>query len=1066
MRKQLLLIVVLLLTTSIFAGPISHDEARKKALTFLKGKGRGMVYSNFNKQDIKLYDASLTKESDALYIFNLGNNAGFIIINGDDRGESVLGYSDHGSINSDNIPSNMQAWLDNYEKSIKDLRKYNIPVPMMSDDGDKTDYRHPIPALVTSKWNQDSPFNDLCPDFNDGHGHRYTGCVATAMAQVMYYHKWPKEATKSIPGYTFKDDSSLGGDNSYKKVEGLPSITFNWDDMLDVYSKNSSTESNKAVAELMQYCGTSLKMDYGVYASGAMSVDIPHALRTYFGYDKGVRFLDREGFTSKDWDEIIYEELEESRPVLYSGIAPAGGHQFVCDGYDNGFYHINWGWGGVSDGYFKLDVLNPNEQLIGGAGNGMNFAGGQEIVIGIQPPVENSKIPYGGPAINWMTLAKHTDGKLTKTKGGMLKMTVNSRFAYHGEQNANYTVGFGLYDDDENLIKIVKEVNKMFIAGYNDTQNEVNGPVNIGKDEIAKDGTYYLKPMATSPKTGYMESAPNSDNVYFKLEVKGSEVTVTQYPYIDIETSNISLHGLANTMIPLTLKADIKNTGKAFDGTVELVIDGKVQSSITERISLDANESEEVALKFNCPKSGEVRLGMVINGWKLTDEITVNINKSETSNAKLLFTPCEGYTSELNDFDITTTVDNVSQSPYVCSVKAILYTKSGNHYTIEHEQFADVNLKASESGNIVFHFDNLDYNTSYYLGFVYYSGMTEIIYGGVNKKGEPLKVFSNFKTHKALTYYDYRGIKSYDVLNEGSDITIPDNVCYVEIPNLPKNTVVKKSANPNCCYIIGKFTKLPEDLKGCNIITTDAKKNIAETINLYDTNDFYIHDLFDVEKINAFINIENQLELIWLPFEPETVTCNGNVLKKAEELEELEDNEADFILLPCVAEDPSTIYFDFDSDYTMVPYIVNVNKQYVGREIVFSASDVYDYKMISGELKGKYFNLYRSHSYQENSDVIYNYTVNEFAKDDNKTKPFRVYAKSHDGITTDKINVSYPERFVTAGIINTVVENEYGMPVNIYSVDGTVIRKTFFDENMLVGLPSGIYIVNGRKYIK
>ena len=339
MKKQLLLIVGLIITTTLFAAPVSKENAQKSALSFLKENAGNMKFAASTLNSTQLKAVEVENAADAYYIFNIGDNQGFVIVSADDRTESILGYSYHGSFDPQNVPSNMQAWLDGYARTIKKIQSLNLIVPKASSH--KQPFRHPIPTMLTAPWSQDSPYNDMCPNYNDGHGHRPTGCVATAMAQVMHYYKWPQEKTTSFPAYSFMDDPALGGNGSNRRVEALSGTVFDWENMLDSYSYSSPQKSKDAVAELMLYCGSALHMTYGVEASGAFTFDIPKALRA-FGYDKGVKYIERLGYNSFEWEEIIYNELNNKRPVLYSGVAPgAGGHQFVCDGYENGFYHFN-----------------------------------------------------------------------------------------------------------------------------------------------------------------------------------------------------------------------------------------------------------------------------------------------------------------------------------------------------------------------------------------------------------------------------------------------------------------------------------------------------------------------------------------------------------------------------------------------------------------------------------------------------------------------------------------------------------------------------------------------------
>ena len=311
----------------------------------------------------------------------MSDKGGFVIVSNESRTIPILGYSDSGTFDPDNMPENMRAWLQGYADEIAWLQKQKenntVTVTKSRTRGGNT--KADIPPLVTTKWNQRAPYNNLCPTYS-GNNRAVTGCAATAMAQVMYYHKWPIEATTAIPGYTINGVTR----------PSLDAIIFDWGNMKETYTGSETDETAKAVATLMQYCGYSIEMDYGP-ESGAYTIKVAGALKDYFDYnDETTCVVSRIFYTSDKWRDIIYHELSERRPVLYAGQSTGGGHAFVCDGYKNenstDYFHINWGWGGQSDEYYVLSVLNPYAgQSTGGSSSNDGFHYGQLAVIGIQP---------------------------------------------------------------------------------------------------------------------------------------------------------------------------------------------------------------------------------------------------------------------------------------------------------------------------------------------------------------------------------------------------------------------------------------------------------------------------------------------------------------------------------------------------------------------------------------------------------------------------------------------------------------------------------------------------------
>ena len=354
---------------------VTEQQAMKSAQQFMKGKTFNMATST--RRTI-IMDGQ-TEQIPAFYIFN-AEEGGYAIVSGDDNTAPILGYSETGRLDMSNLPEHIQAWLDGYAEQIAFLQ--NHPDAKKAKN---TLNEPPIePLLGEIEWNQRTPYNDLCP--YDGNSRCPTGCAATAMAQIMYYHQWPKQVTHDVPGYVTRS----------KKIE-VPSISagtsINWNYILPQYNGNNETDEQKqAVAELMQICGTSVEMDYRSEGSGAYLQDVAEALKSFFDYN-AVSHVARIDYREEKWNKMIYDELAAGRPVEYAGYPKSGtGHAFVIDGYASDcFFHVNWGWGGSMNGYFLLSVLNPyDENLIStteeieGYNNTMTFKMYQEAVVGIK----------------------------------------------------------------------------------------------------------------------------------------------------------------------------------------------------------------------------------------------------------------------------------------------------------------------------------------------------------------------------------------------------------------------------------------------------------------------------------------------------------------------------------------------------------------------------------------------------------------------------------------------------------------------------------------------------------
>ncbi|MBP5392555.1 MAG: C10 family peptidase [Bacteroidaceae bacterium] len=383
MKKLLTLLLALFCVAGVWAEDVTEEQALEQALEFLTNTPATPGSPRHTSSGTPQLVAA--KKVSGLYVFNIKNNGGFVIVSNDDRTRPILGYSDRGNVNPSEMPDNMKAWLQGYADEIAWLQKQNTKVARPKKARNKVGSHNTtaITPMLTSQWYQDAPYNNLCPTLY-GNTKCATGCVATAMAQVMYYHKWPESNTKTIPGYT----TYTQGFN----LSSLSPVTFQWNNMIDNYNGNYTTAQGNAVATLMKYCGYSVQMDYSD-ASGAYTEDIPYALKTYFDYNATTKFISRSSYSYAKWTDLIYHELSEGRPVIYGGLSTGGGHEFVCDGYkyqnNTDFFHINWGWGGMSDNYFVLSALDPDQQGIGGSSSTDGFHYGQDAVIGIQKPSDS-----------------------------------------------------------------------------------------------------------------------------------------------------------------------------------------------------------------------------------------------------------------------------------------------------------------------------------------------------------------------------------------------------------------------------------------------------------------------------------------------------------------------------------------------------------------------------------------------------------------------------------------------------------------------------------------------------
>lgn len=389
-NRLLLFAGSLLIPMVVMAGPRSFQQAKaiaEKQAALLGVTIDQKAMAKARKQGSK---GEITLSQESYYVFPNANSKGFTIVSGDDRLPEIVGYSRQGSYDENNLPEGFVSFMKAYQnlynrvnlgdaEALKNLAE--IKAWRNKKNASAASTSAVAPLLGNIEWDQTSPYNNMCPRYDSVHV-AATGCVATAMAQVMAYYKYPKLLKADIPGYVNRWNGIPMEIPTITREEGV----YDWDNMLPKYNKeaNATQQQKDAVAKLMYHCGAAVQMNYGPESAASVSAS---KLAKYFGYDADLMMdLNRSSFSLDKWMQIIDTELAAGRPVLYSGQASDGGHQFICDGKDGeGLYHINWGWSGSQNGYFDLSLLNPEK---GGTGSGNSTEGYNRLcsmTIGIAP---------------------------------------------------------------------------------------------------------------------------------------------------------------------------------------------------------------------------------------------------------------------------------------------------------------------------------------------------------------------------------------------------------------------------------------------------------------------------------------------------------------------------------------------------------------------------------------------------------------------------------------------------------------------------------------------------------
>lgn len=496
LMRFLTLITSLLLTSVLaHAGQISEQEAMARAKAFMQGK-------NFKTSNRRLTPGRQVNQTfKNLYVFNVEASEGFVIVSGDDRTQSILGYAHTGELDMGQMPCNVRWLLSYYDAAIGQLADDYTPSSNTTLSGETGTE---IPAIVDTQWGQGDPYNAMCP-LHEG-GRCITGCVATAMAQVMNHNRWPQSATADIPAYTTTTHAIA--------MPALPAKQFNWDNM-----------TATAIAELMLYCGQAVKMDYTPAASGAMTNTVPGAMRDIFGYSTAANIVQRGSYTDDQWAEMIHRELQEGYPVLYFGqSATDGGHAFIVDGYADGKYHINWGWNGYCDGFFTLDNLNPN------MANGFNL--GQEMVINAWRPAGVADTNRPKTVVKGITTSTRFLER-TATGEAFPAFTVTTTVENDMSTAATIQTGLALYDDN-GMVTILAQDSHDFAVGDSYTMEK---EVTIGAD--IQPGEYRIVSVNRINDSDTWISDQGSSDRYIAVTVAETSMKLQPMPKSEDEENTI-----------------------------------------------------------------------------------------------------------------------------------------------------------------------------------------------------------------------------------------------------------------------------------------------------------------------------------------------------------------------------------------------------------------------------------------------------------------------------------------------------------------------------------------------
>lgn len=652
------------------AGIVTPDEARQKIANVMGARRAGALYQNPAALRLVSTNHYLVTESTTApccYVFNVGDDKGYIVAGADDRIPAVLGYSLKGQYDPTDIPLNMQAWLQSYSDQMAYLNNHpEAAAPRRTVSGKA------ISPLLTCHWDQIAPYNNSCPV--DGDERSLTGCVATAMAQVMYFWQYPNYSTTEIPGYTTE-----------KRKIKMPAIAagtlIDWSNILPEYNGSETEAQQQAVANLMLLCGTSVQMNYTSDFSGAWGGYVAQSLLSYFDYDVATVYESHRVYRAAEWNQKVYDELKAGRPVYYDGSSSGSGHAFVIDGYGgDDYFHVNWGWGGSSDDYFLLSILDPHNNTGSGATSSADgYSFDQGAVFGAQP--KTGVQPTITPILS-TNAAVALDGTQFTRNSVNEDFTFRVGFTHYNDMNSEYTFDWGVaYYDPNTLSWYVPKGYYSTLAPEYGFFDPSKAPFTFSLGKGVTNGTYIIKPVSRERGSTTWLFDKGSDFYFITAVVKGNNLTLIP-PTFGL-TGQMKVEGKKEVGVPLSITATINNQGTPYLGEIFLCVNDKVVAG--RHFDSDAGASTDVTFMYSPTASGDTKITLCTREWGnneyvYTPFITTTVTVAPAPYASLEISP------------LTKNAELVNGQYILKKNKAVISLKVSNKGTTDYDNYVIVKL--------------------------------------------------------------------------------------------------------------------------------------------------------------------------------------------------------------------------------------------------------------------------------------------------------------------------------------------------------------------------------------
>ena len=921
MKRFTLSLFSLCLVLLGWAESVSKQAALYTAQSYMLAKGK-MVSSRPTSNGGRRLSSTMEQEEDQpyYYVFNAEGGEGYVIVSADDRVEPVLGYVEHGSFDADNLPDNMRYWLESYTEEMKYIIDNDIQptAPALKRRSKVSATKHCVPEILTTRWNQGLPYNLTIPMYYKENGSQErpsTGCIATAWAQVINFHKYPEKIKTQIPSYS-KTYTLVNGQKETVTYAAIPKNTpIDWKNMRDTYScseGHAHTAQDTAVANLMRYCGYAVKMSYG--ASSSANWRYQDVVK-YFGFDDCAQRIVRDNYGIDEWEDVLYNEIAEGYPIAFSALKIGGGHAFVLDGFDgDGLFHVNWGWGGSGNGWFRVGILN-------------RWNRNQVAIINLRRPDNIRAEPTASLSVHDVII-----------NGTSIKATWENNTGSTG----NYNIGIVRLNDDGTLSPVGTTQSITGMA------NDATQTKTIQLLKKLPEGTYKLSPASKLSSGRVWRAGYNMRNEYIEAVVGADSVPSMRIisPAQDISIDTIVFSTLRIVNQEQKIMVTFRNDGDEFYHDVFLFASKtkqKVYKDYMYRVAAHKGETVTCPFYFTPEETGTYNLWFCMekDGSKEIGRGTMEvITEAEATKANLAVT----YTISNGSNNIAygkrligmANIKNNAEEAYHGSVELELWhQKGGSGSAVSGPSVTyDLDIPAGRTVSVDFEFDNLAVGYAYRFKARYGNQSGNLSGGGV----------WDFRCDMQEGVLIWKNDGSVEGKAYSSSVSLPTNVSAT-FADCESITRMMPNRNPNVIYAFSDGMAVPASLSSSNVVSGKH----ASHINMVSGQPYYIPVTFEADSASfTYTFPETEAGTGWhaftMPFAVDSVFVDDLPVN-------LEETEHFWVYEFSAQGDEGEVIF---GPATVLrggtPYIIAGDAEMAGRSVVFRSTGVTFYKTGSDKM--------------------------------------------------------------------------------------------------------------------